>query len=119
MLIASPPAPDIGTGAASAKPLLQAPHNVCLDEPLSHSLVGTCVLSLSSCGRRSPFAIAEDVSDAVLFFAAAQGHLPEILVVENGGPCLVEPSKAPSTTVAPETFNITVKTKLVLEVPKR
>ena len=52
--------------------------------------------------------MAGDVTGAAFFFAAARVHLPYILVVENGGPRLVGPGEAPSTTVALETFGITV-----------
>ena len=69
---------------------------------------GARVPSPSYAGHQAPFVMAEDVAGAILFFVAARGHLPEILVVENGGPCPVEPSEAPSTTEAPETFGVTV-----------
>ena len=52
--------------------------------------------------------MAEDADDAVLIFTAARCNLSEILTVENGGPRLVEPEEAPSTTVAQETIGITV-----------
>ena len=50
----------------------------------------------------------EDAAVAALLFAAAWGNLLEILDVENGIPCPVELGEAPSTTVAPETFYVTV-----------
>ena len=79
-----------------------------LDGTLSRSSSGAWVLSPSSVGRRSPFAMPEDVSGAAFLFSAARGHLMEILVVENGGPSPVEPGESPSTTVAPEAVVITV-----------
>ena len=105
--LASLPAPALGTSAASARPLLQAPHNVRLDGMLRRFFEGTQVPYPSSVGRRYPFTMAEDVAGAVLFFVAAQGLL-EIMIVENGGPYPVEPGEALSMTVAPETFGVTV-----------
>ena len=63
-LFASPPAPAFGTGAALARPLLQAPHNVRLDGMLSRSSTGAQVLYPSSVGSWDPFAMAEDVVTA-------------------------------------------------------
>ena len=103
-----PPAPDLGNGAALTRPLLQAPRNVRLDGTLSRSLSGARVTSPYSVGRWAPFAMAEDVSGTAFIFVASWGHLPDILVVENGGPRLVEPDEAPSTTVALETVVVTV-----------
>ena len=80
---ASPLAPALGTGAALARPLLQAPHNVRLEGTLSRSLEGVQVLSLFSVGRWDPFVMAKNIACAAFFFDAARVHLPEILVVEN------------------------------------
>ena len=106
--LASLPALDFWTGAASVRPLLRAPLNVRLYGRLSRSLSGAQVPYPSTVGRWDPFAMAEEVTSAAFLFAAARGHLPEISVVENGGPRLVEPGEAPSKTVAPETFGVTV-----------
>ena len=89
------PAPSFGTGTASARPLLRAPHNLRLDGMLSRSLSGARVTSPYSVGRWAPFAMAEDVSGTAFIFVASWGHLPDILDVENGGPRLVEPDEAP------------------------
>ena len=91
-----------------ARPLLQVPHNVHMDGLLSRSSPGAQVPYPSFVGRWYPFTMAEDVLGAFLLFSVAWGHLPEILVVENGGPLLVEPGKALSKTVSPETFGVTV-----------
>ena len=104
----SPPAPDLENGAALTRPLLQAPHTVRLDGRLSRSSSGAQVPSSSSVERQPPLMMAEDVNSASFLFATAWGHLLEILVEENDGPRPVEPSKAPSTTVAPETDGVTV-----------
>ena len=101
-----PSAPDLGNGAALTRPLLQAPRNVRLDGTLSRSLAGARVPS--SVRRQAPFAMGEDVAGTAFPFAAARGHLPEISVVENDGPHMVEQGEAPSMTVAPETFRVTV-----------
>ena len=82
-LHASPLASAFETSAASARPLLQAPHNVRLEGALSRSLEGVHVLSLSSVGCWYPFVMAENIAGAAFFFDAARGSLPEILVVEN------------------------------------
>ena len=115
--LASPPFTDLVNGAALTRLLLQAPRNVRLDGTLSRSLAGARVPS--SVRRRAPFAMGEDVAGTAFPFAAARGHLPDILVVENGGPRLVEPDEAPSTTVAPETVVITVLKKLGLKASTR
>ena len=57
-LLTPPPAPDFGTGVAAARTLLRAPCNMCLDRSLRRSLSGARFPSLSSVGRRGPFAIA-------------------------------------------------------------
>ena len=106
--LVSLPSPDLGNGAALTRPLLQAPRNVRLDGTLSRSSSGAWVLSPSSVRRCYPFAMSEDVAGAAFLFSAAWGHLPEILVVENGGPSPVEPGEAPSTTVTLETVVVTV-----------
>ena len=82
-LHASPLASAFGTSAASARPLLQAPHNVRLEGALSRSLEGVQVLSLFSVRRWDPFVMAKNIACAAFFFDAARVHLPEILVVEN------------------------------------
>ena len=82
-LHASPLAPALGTGAASARPLLQAPHNVRLEGTLSRSLEGVQVLSQFSVGCWDTFVMAKHIACAAFFFAAARGHLPEVLFVEN------------------------------------
>ena len=105
---ATPLVPDFSNGAAAAKTLLQDPHNVRSDGALRRSLLGSWFPPPSSVGRRYFLAMAEDAAGATLLFAAAWGNLPEILTVENGGPRPVEPGKAPSTTLAPETFSVTV-----------
>ena len=74
---------------------------------ISRSLTDARVPSPSSFGHQAPFAMVEEVSGPIFFLAAAKGHLLNILVVKNSGPCPVEPGKAPSTTVAPETFGVT------------
>ena len=79
--LASPLASALETGATSARPLIQAPHNVRLDGMIRRSLSGAWFPSPYSVGRRSPFTVVEDVADTALFFAASCGHLPEILVV--------------------------------------
>ena len=79
--LASPPAPDLGNGAALTRPLLREPRNVRLDGMLILSLPGARVLSHSSVRRRAPFAMAEDVSGAAFLFATARGNLQEILIV--------------------------------------
>ena len=107
-LLASPPSPAFGTSAALARPLQQAPHNVRLDGLLSRSSAGAKLPYPSSFGRQKTFTMVEDVVGAVLLFSAAWGHLLEILVVENVGPCPVEPGKALSKTVFPETFGVTI-----------
>ena len=107
-LLASLLALALVTGAALARPLLQAPCNVRLDGTLRRSSAGARVPSPSSVGRWSYFTMAEDVAGASLLFAATWDHLPDILVVENVSPRPVKPGKAPSTTVAPETFGVTV-----------
>ena len=96
--LASPPAQNLGTGVASARPLPQAPHNVRLDGTLRRSKAGSKVLSMSSVGLQSPFEMSEAIAGAEFLHAAVQIHLPEILDVENGSPCMVEPSKVTSTT---------------------
>ena len=63
--LASPPAPDFGTGDAVARPVLWAPHNARSDRALRRSLADARCLSMSSVGRRAPFAMAEDVIVAV------------------------------------------------------
>ena len=60
--LASLPSPDLGKGAALTRPLLQAPRNLRLDGTLSRSSSGARVMSPSSVGRRSPFAMSEDVA---------------------------------------------------------
>ena len=60
--LASLPSPDLGNDAALTRPLLQAPHNLRLDGTLSRSSSGARVMSPSSIGRRSPFAMSEDVA---------------------------------------------------------
>ena len=102
------PAPAFGTDAVLARTLLQASHNVRLKGTLSRSWEDAQVPSPSSVGRRGPFAMARDVDGTALFLPLQRGHLPEILVVENGGPHPVEPDEMLSTTVVPETFGITV-----------
>ena len=52
-------------------------------------------------------------------FSDAQVNLLVILVVENGGPHLMEQGEIPSTTVVPETFGVTVLKKLRLKAPTR
>ena len=104
----SPPAPDLENGAALTRPLLQAPHTLRLDGRLSRSSSNAQVPSSSSVERQPPLMMAEGVTSAAFLFAAAWVHLLEILVGENDGPRLVEPSKAPSITVAPETVGVTV-----------
>ena len=52
--------------------------------------------------------MAEDVAGTTFLFAADWGHLLKIVVGENGGHRPVEPSEAPSTTLAPETVGVTV-----------
>ena len=52
--------------------------------------------------------MAEDAAGAATLFAAARGNLPKIVTVENGRLRPVEPGKARSTTVAPDTFSVTV-----------
>ena len=84
--LASLPAPDFGTGTAVARPLLWAPHNVCLDGELRRSSADARVLSMSSVRRRAPFAMAEDVAGTALLFAAAWGNLQEILAVKTASP---------------------------------
>ena len=106
--LASPPAPALGTSAAVARTLLRLPRNMRSDRVLRPSSAGDRFKSTSSFGRWSPFAIAEDSADSAFLFAATQCNHLEILTVENGGPHLVEPEEAPSTTVAQETFGITV-----------
>ena len=91
--LTSPPAPDFGTGPASARPLLQAPHNVRLNGTLICSLAGAQFPSLSSVRRRSPFVMAEYAAGDAFLFSAAWGHLLEIFDVKNGGPRPVEPGK--------------------------
>ena len=106
--LASPLASALGTGAASARPLLRAPSNVGLEGTLSCSFAGSRVLSPSSVGHWTPFAMMGDVSDSVFFFSAVRVHLSEILVVENGILRSLEPVKAQSTMVAPETLSVTI-----------
>ena len=106
--LASPPAPALGAGAAVARILLLVPHNMRSDGVLHHSSAGARFTSASSVGCQSPFAMAEDADDAVFLFAAARGNLSDILTVENGGPRLVEPEEDQSTTVAQDTFSVTV-----------
>ena len=84
--LASPPAPDFGTGTAVARPLLWSPHNVCLDGALRRSSADARVLSMSPVGRRAPFAMAEDVAGAAFLFAADWGNLQEILTVKTAAP---------------------------------
>ena len=84
--LASPPAPAFGTGTAVARPVLWAPHNVCSDRALRRSLEDARFLYMSSVGRRSPFAMAEDVAGAEFLFAAAWGNLQEILAVKTVSP---------------------------------
>ena len=79
--LASPLAPDFGTGAASAIPLLQTPFNVSLEGTLSRLLSGVRVPPLSSVGHPALFAMAGDVTRAEFLFAAARAHLPDIFVV--------------------------------------
>ena len=110
-LLASPPAPAFKTGSASARTLPLAPPNVRLENMLSRSLSGSRVPSPSSIRRRVPFVMVIDASGAKFFFPAAWGHLPEILGVENVGPRPVKPGEVPSTTVALETFGVTVLKK--------
>ena len=82
----SPPVPAFRTGAAVARPLLQAPCNVRLDGALRRSLSDARVPSLSSVGCRPPFAMVEDAAGATFLFAAARGNLPEILAVKMAAP---------------------------------
>ena len=84
--LASLPAPAFGTGDAVARPVLWAPHNVLSDRELRRSLAYARFLSMSSVGRRSPFAMAEDVAGAAFLFAAAWGNLQEILAVKMASP---------------------------------
>ena len=63
--------------------------------------------------------MSEDVAGATFLFATAQGHLPVILVVENYDPLPMELGEAPSTTVVPETFGVTIYTKLGLKTLTR
>ena len=52
--------------------------------------------------------MAGDVAGTALFFATPQGHLLEILVVENDSLHPVEPGEAMSMTVETETFGVNV-----------
>ena len=106
--LASLPAPDFVTSAALARPLLQALCNVRLEGTMIRSSAGARVPSLSYGGCRAPFAMSEDVAAAALLFVAAWVHLPDILVLENGGPQPAEPGEAPPTKVSLETFGVTV-----------
>ena len=106
--LVTPPALDFGNLAASYQPHPQAPFNVRFEGTLSYSSACARVPAPSSVRHRSPFVMAGDIAGVALLFFTAQGHLPEILVVKNSGPCLVELGKALSTTVAPETFGVTV-----------
>ena len=106
--LASPLAPFFGTGASVYRPLLRAPRNVRSDGVQHRSSAGARVLSPSSVGLRDPFVMVEDAAGAAFIFSAARGNLLEILIVENGVPCLVEPGEAPSMTVAQHIFGVTV-----------
>ena len=55
---------------------------------------------------------------ATFLLAANQKNLSEILV-QNSRPPQGEPGKAPSTTVAPETFGVTVYKKTTLKARTR
>ena len=66
--LASLQAPSFGTGTASARSLLQAPHNMRLDGTLHRSSIGARVPSPSSVGRLAPFVMAEDAVGATFFF---------------------------------------------------
>ena len=79
-----------------------------LEGALRRSLEGAWAPSVSSVRRWAPFVMAGDVAGTALFFATARGHLPEILVAENGRLHPVEPGEALPTTVVPETFGVTV-----------
>ena len=83
--LASLPALDFWTGAASVRPLIQAPHNLRLDGILHHSLVGPRVPYLYSVRPWPPFVMAKNTAVAAFLFDAAQGNLLKILDVENGG----------------------------------
>ena len=84
--LASPPAPDFGTGDTVARPVLWAPHNARSDRALRRSLADARFLSMSSVGRRAPFAMGEDVSGAAFLFVAAWGNLQDILAVKMAAP---------------------------------
>ena len=75
---------------------------------LFFSFAGAWVPSPLFVGVPQASKMAADVAGAARLFAAAQGNFPEILDVQNGGPCPVTPGEAPSTTVAPDTLVVTV-----------
>ena len=84
--------------------------------PLQHAfgqdatpLFGRCPGSVSVLCQASGLPRdADDAAGAASFFAAARYNLLEILDLENGNHCPLKPSEAPSRTVAPETFGVTV-----------
>ena len=106
--LASSPAPALWNGAADAKLLFQAPRNVCPDGPLRCSSKGARVPSPLFVGVCRASAMAAAVTGAARLFAAAWGNFPDILDVQNGGSCLATLVEAPSMTVVPDTFGVTV-----------
>ena len=100
-------APAIGTGAAAVIPRRLAPHNVRSNGVTRLSSAGTRVPTPSSAGRRGPLATALGASSAAFLLTAVCrdlfGYLGEKIQPPPG-----EPGKAPSTTLAPETFGVTV-----------
>ena len=69
--LASPPAPAFGTGAAAARPLLRAPHNVRSDRTLRHSSAGARVPYLSLVGLLCSSTMADDTAGATRLFDGA------------------------------------------------
>ena len=93
--------------AAAVIPRRLAPHNVRSNGVTRLSSAGTRVPTPSSAGRRGPLATALGASSAAFLLTAVCrdlfGYLGEKIQPPPG-----EPGKAPSTTLAPETFGVTV-----------
>ena len=85
-LLASLPAPAIGTGDAVARPLLWDPHNEHSDRTLRRSSKGARVLSPSFVGLLCSSMMTDNTACAARIFTTAQGNLLEILDVQKWRP---------------------------------
>ena len=111
--------PGFSTSFASARPLLQAPCNVRLGggaKPLFERHLGFVPVFRQALG---PLHYGGRHLWRRVIFRHHLGPPSGDLGCIKWRPRLVEPGKAPSKTVAPETFSVTVFKKLGMKAPTR